>query len=115
MSDDPSPASAQVAYQALFDPRPVLWVVGADYANRADMLFENTPCRDLDQVAATVRGAAERGATHIRVRVFVEQSASMPTPELGARPQAREPKSGTSEEAARRIVDAARDEACLSA
>lgn len=52
------------------DPRPVLWTVGCAHDKRADMLWENKPCRDAEQVLAVVKDAIERGATEIKVRDF---------------------------------------------
>jgi hypothetical protein len=58
------------AVQEPQDPRPVLWTVGASFDRRADMLWENKSCRDLDQVMEVVRNAIERRATEINVRDF---------------------------------------------
>lgn len=52
------------------DPRPVLWTVGCAFDRRSDMLWENRPCRDVEQVMAVVKGALERGTTEIKIRDF---------------------------------------------
>lgn len=58
------------AVQEEQDPRPVLWTVCAAFDRRADMLWENKPCRDPDQVMEVVRKAIERRASEITIRDF---------------------------------------------
>lgn len=53
-----------------YDPRPILWTVGASFDRRSDMLWENTPCRDVEKVMRTVRAALTDGATEVKVRDF---------------------------------------------
>lgn len=52
------------------DPRPVLWSVGCAFDRRADMMWENRPCHDIEQVIGIVREAIARRATEIKVRDF---------------------------------------------
>lgn len=83
----------QAASQEAQDPRPVVFVVQADYGNRADLLFENRPQRDMDGVLACVRQALERGATEVRVRPHKEMThaaSQVPVREVEreARPEA---------------------------
>ncbi|MDP3740334.1 MAG: hypothetical protein Q8R02_23305 [Hyphomonadaceae bacterium] len=49
---------------------PIIWVVGASFDRRADMLFENTPCDSLGMVITTVVNACKRDATEIKVRCY---------------------------------------------
>ncbi len=50
------------------DPRPVTWIVQADY----HMASENRPCRSLGQVVIQVVEAMERGAAEVRIRPFTD-------------------------------------------
>lgn len=52
------------------DPRPVLWCVGSAFDRRADMLWQNKPCRDVEQVLDVIRDALARKATEIKIRDF---------------------------------------------
>lgn len=60
---------------------PVIWVVGASFDRRSDMLFENTPCDTLSMVMATVLDACKRDATEIKVRCWPTYKWRMDGPE----------------------------------
>lgn len=63
----PADVGGQVAASNL---GPIIWVVGASFDRRTDMLFENTPCDTLSMVMATVLDACKRDATEIKVRCW---------------------------------------------
>lgn len=75
MSD--SDPARQPAAQEPQDPRPVLWTVGSAFDRRADMLWQNRPCRDIEQVIEIVRDALGRGATEVKVRDYTFTPANL--------------------------------------